>query len=159
MILIVGASCMAFFFPCYRLKFRHLVHDTCIRHLHYQSKDTVEHPSADGNISLFSSKKWLGKIILSWITLHSTTPKQKSPRSYCKAICLQMQASSWRLQKICHQNGLLYLNRSNNKKLNTKVSQPKCARVKNQPCRNLGPRRLLWNYSMIFKDGFGWLFP
>lgn len=159
MILIVGASCMAFFFPCYRLKFRNLVHDTAQDTYIIKAKITVEHPSADGNISLFRSKKRLGKIILSWITLHSTTPKQKSPRSYCKAICLQTQASSWRLQNICHQNGLLYLNRSNNKNLNTKVSQPKCARVRNQPCRNLGPRRLLWNYSMIFKDGFGWLFP
>lgn len=65
MILIVGASCMAFFFPCYRLKFRNLVHDTAQDTYIIKAKITVEHPSADGNISLFRSKKRLGKIILS----------------------------------------------------------------------------------------------
>ena len=89
---------------------------------------------------LFQIKKRLGKIIPSWTTLHSTTPEQNASRMDWKVICLQMWASGWRLPRNLSTKWptlILIAITTKKKKLNLKVGQADCTRIKNQSCRNV----------------------
>lgn len=109
---------------------------------------------------LFQTKKQLGKIILSWTSLHSTTHEAESIQ-YALESDMSPNVSQWLTSAKKFVNKMAYFNLDSNndkKKINLKACQADRTWIKNQSCRNACARRLIWISSAVVPGGLGWLF-